>query len=286
MEFDLDLLRKYKLFIGTPMYGGVCHGAYALSLGMLMSYCGINKIPLNAYYIASESLVTRARNYIADTFLRSNDDYLIFIDSDIEFKKEDVLQLATWASANSQMEIICGAYPKKLISWEKIKKAVDLGYGKNEPELLSHFVGDFVINTTQTIDQLELKNCIDNKIPIEINEAGTGFMLIKRQVFEKFSEAYPERNYKPDHVRDHYFDGSREITAFFDGFIDPETKRYLSEDYMFCNFARKLGTKIWLLPWLRLNHVGSYTFNGNIEAINNINAKMTVDGFVKNLKTI
>jgi hypothetical protein len=284
MELDIDLLKKNKIFIGTPMYGGVCHGAYAFSLSMLMAYCGVNEIPFNAYYIANESLITRARNYIADTFLRSNYDYLIFIDSDIEFQKEDVLELSQWASANSHMEIISGPYPKKQISWEKVKKASDLGVGKNDPTLLSYFIGDFALNTTKAVDQIELKKCIENKIPIEVNETGTGFMLIKRQVFEKFIKAYPERNYKPDHIRDHYFDGSREITAFFDCVIDPVTRRYLSEDYMFCDFVRKIGIKIWLLPWLRLNHVGNYIFQGNLEAINSINAKITADGLVKNLK--
>ena len=51
--------------------------------------------------------------------------------------------------------------------------------------------------------------------------------------------------------------------AYFDTVIDPDSKRYLSEDYMFCRYARKAGMKVWVCPWIKLQHIGNYTFKGN-----------------------
>jgi len=100
-------------------------------------------------------------------------------------------------------------------------------------------------------------------------------MLIKKTALEKFDKAFPMQSYKPDHARTVNFDGSREIMAYFDCVICPDTKRYLSEDYMFCQWMRKAGGKIWLLPWLRLKHAGSYIFGGSLAALAAINASPT-----------
>jgi hypothetical protein len=108
-------------------------------------------------------------------------------------------------------------------------------------------------------------------------EAGTGFMMIRRKTFEKFAAAYPQQMYKPDHVRTEHFDGTREIMAFFDTPICPDTKRYLSEDYMFCQWSRKAGMKVWLCPWMKLQHVGSYVFGGSLADLASIGASAPAD---------
>ena len=113
--------------------------------------------------------------------------------------------------------------------------------------------------------------------PVEVMELGTGFMMIRRNTFDKYKEAYPELSYKPDHVRTAEFDGSREIHAYFDCIIDPVSKRYLSEDYMFCYNVAKMGLKTWLCPWMRLQHVGTYTFGGSLADLAAIGASATAD---------
>ena len=95
-------------------------------------------------------------------------------------------------------------------------------------------------------------------------ELGTGFMMISKKALEKFAKSYPEYSYKPDHVRTEAFDGSREIMMFFQAEIDPKTKRYLSEDYWFCQKSHEIGLKTWLCPWMKLQHVGSYIFGGSL----------------------
>jgi hypothetical protein len=67
------------------------------------------------------------------------------------------------------------------------------------------------------------------------------------------------------------------ITAYFDTVIDPESKRYLSEDYMFCQYSRAAGVKVWLCPWMKTSHMGSYFFGGSLSDMAQIGASATVD---------
>jgi hypothetical protein len=269
LEMNIEQLRGKKIFLATPMYGGVCHGAYTKALADLMILATKHAIDVKLYFMFNESLITRARNYLADEFLRSGYDYLLFIDSDIHFEAQDVLVLSHFAINNDNMDVICGPYPKKAISWEKIKQAVDRGFADKNPLLLEEFVGDYVFNPADGVTQFKIDE------PVEVKEGGTGFMLIKRTAFEAWDKAYPERSYKPDHVRTKSFDGSREIMAYFDCVIDPESKRYLSEDYMFCQHSRAIGLKVWMLPWIKLKHAGTYIFGGSLAALAAVGASPT-----------
>lgn len=271
MQFELDIqkLRTKKLFIATPMYGGQCHGAYTKAITDLMILCTKYGIEAKLFFIFNESLVQRARNYLTDEFVRSGYDHMIFIDSDIHFEPQDVLVMMHFAASRDDMDVVCGPYPKKAISWEKIKVAVDKGYADKNPNQLEEFVGDFVFNPADGVTQFRIDE------PIEVKESGTGFMLITREALQKYDKSFPTQSYKPDHVRTANFDGSREIMAYFDCVICPDTKRYLSEDYMFCQWMRKAGGKVWLLPWLRLKHAGSYIFGGSLQALAAINVSPT-----------
>lgn len=273
MQFELDIqkLRTKKLFVATPMYGGQCHGSYTKAITDLMILCTKYGIEAKLFFIFNESLVQRARNYLTDEFVRSGYDHMIFIDSDIHFEPQDVLVMMHFAASRDDMDVVCGPYPKKAISWEKIKIAVDKGYADKNPNQLEEFVGDFVFNPADGITQFRVDE------PIEVKESGTGFMLITREALQKYDKAFPGQSYKPDHVRTANFDGSREIMAYFDCVICPDTKRYLSEDYMFCQWMRKAGGKVWLLPWIRLKHAGSYIFGGSLQALAAINASPTAD---------
>jgi len=273
MEFELNIqqLRTKKLFIATPMYGGQCHGAYTKAITDLMVLCTKYGIEAKLFFIFNESLVQRARNYLTDEFVRSGFDYMLFIDSDIHFEAQDVLVMMHFAVTREDMDVVCAPYPKKAISWEKIKVAVDKGFADANPNQLEEFVGDYVFNPADGVTQFRIDE------PIEVKESGTGFMLITRTALEKYDVAFPTQSYKPDHVRTENFDGSREIMAYFDCVICPDTKRYLSEDYMFCQWMRKAGGKVWLLPWIRLKHAGSYIFGGSLQALAAINASPTAD---------
>lgn len=269
IEIKVDDLKGKSLMIATPMYGGQCAGMFCKSTNDLSMVCAKYGLSVRFYYLFNESLITRARNYCVDEFLRSDCTHLMFIDSDIGFDYKDVLTLLHLCDEKTDYDIVTGPYPKKTIAWEKVKKAVDMGFAEDNPHILNQFVGDFVFNPAQGVSSFRVDE------PVEIREGGTGFMMIKRSVFDKYTEAYPELKYKPDHARTEHFDGSREIMAFFDTVIDPESRRYLSEDYMFSYNARRIGLKVWMCPWMKLNHIGSYIFGGSLSAMAAIQASPT-----------
>jgi len=99
-------------------------------------------------------------------------------------------------------------------------------------------------------------------------------MLVKREVFPMFAAAYPELKYRPDHVGQANFSGDRYIHAYFDTVIDKVSERYLSEDYMFCQWYRRIGGQIWLCPWVQTQHVGTYAFTGNMAKIADLTGKL------------
>lgn len=271
IKVPLEELQKRKLFVATPMYGGMATGMYCRSIADLAAICALHKIPLQLYYLFNESLITRARNYCADEFLRGDATNLMFIDSDIGFNPQDVIALLALQSEESEYDVIGGPYPKKCISWEKIKHAVDKGFADKDPNQLEKYVGDYVFNPKATTKEIPIGQ------PVEVMEIGTGFMMIKRSTFTKYKQAYPELSYKPDHVRTAHFDGTREIHAYFDCIIDPVSKRYLSEDYNFCYHVIKMQSKVWLCPWMSMQHIGTYAFGGSLADLAAIGAPATAD---------
>lgn len=314
MSFSVEELRKRKVMIGIPMYGGVNHMGTMISVNNLTSKMVELGIPHQLNILSNESLIPRARNYIADMFMRSGCTHLFFIDSDIGFEVDGALAAIGIADPDSEFDVVTGPYPKKVISFEKIKMAVDKGYADQNPNVLENYVGDFVFNGVDGQTSFRLDQ------PFQVSEAGTGFMLIQRRVFERIADAFPDYLYKPDHARNKGFEGSRKIMQYFhceieQGFtnqdlldfvrytaeystvgskkkkndktpkqiandllqkLEKSSLRYLSEDYFFTRRARDTGSKVWMLPWIRLNHAGTYIFQGNLLAIAQIGASATI----------
>jgi hypothetical protein len=256
LEISVDDLRKKKLFVATPMYGGQCFGMYCKSALDLQGLCANYGLEVRFSFIFNESLITRARNYLVDEFLRSGFTHMLFIDSDIHFDPRDVIALLAM-----DKDIIGAPYPKKSIRWGAVKTAIERN-PSIDPAELDKVTGDYVFNPVPGTEKFAIGE------PIEVLEIGTGYMMIKREVFTKFEKEYPQLRYKPDHVGQANFDGSRYIHAFFDTVIDHgKSDRYLSEDYMFCQWWRNIGGQIWLCPWMKTHHIGTYAFNGDMNAV-------------------
>lgn len=271
VKFNTRDLKGHSLFVATPMYGGQCSGMYAQSMIDLVSKCTQWGIPMKMHFLMNESLITRARNYAVEEFLESDCTHMMFIDSDIGFDPLDVLRLL-WIQIQSKDEynIIGAVYPKKNISWEKIKNASNLF---KDPNDLAKLQADFVLNLPP-----ETKSFSTSDVT-EALEIGTGFMMIPRETFLVYKEKFPEYNYTPDHARSDKFDGSRDITMYFQAAIDPVSRRYLSEDYWFCQKTRQLGMKVWFCPWMsdNLKHIGSHIFEGSLSSMAYANVSPTID---------
>jgi len=234
------------IFIGIPMYGGVCTGENALG-HINATKLFLNKgIGYNWQFLYNESLITRARNGLVKMFYETNCTHLLFIDADISYRAEDILSMI-----DADKDIICGVYPKKRIAWEKINDALAKGVTGED---LKHYTGDLVINKLNYVD-----TPIDNKSePVEIFNGGTGFMLIKRSVFDLL------KPHCPTYTNDMLPGQQEVVTEYFATSIEPESNRLLSEDYHFCRLARLNGIKVWAAPWVELGHIGSYKFEGKL----------------------
>lgn len=237
-----------KLFIATPMYGGMCTGHYTQSILQLQGLCQQNRIDMAVSFMFNESLITRARNSLTHGFLRSGFSHLMFIDADIKFNPADVVSLLL-----ADKDVICGIYPKKEINWNMVKDAV-----KNDipVEHLKYYSGSHVVNLADRAGYAEF----DANAPAEIWNGGTGFMMIKREVFDKLAPTTPSYINNAHDLSGNM--GAEEIKEFFATSIEPETQHLLSEDYHFCRSWREAGGKVHAAPWVQLGHVGTYLFDG------------------------
>jgi len=258
LEVRLEDLRKERIFIATPCYGGQLTEAYFRSTIRLLTFCNQHQIPIAFGTIANESLVTRARNVLVAYFLQSDFTRLMFIDADIEFQVEDVIKLIA-----HNKDVAVGAYPKKGVNWQRIRESVRLKDDAYTDQQIASFGSDYAINF-KFINRDAKQIAIEQGL-IRLHDGATGFMMIKREVIDKMIEAYPELKYNndlntPPELNPHFY-------AFFDTMIDPKDKRYLSEDYTFSRRWQDIGGEIWLDPSISLNHYGSFNFQGNPQQI-------------------
>jgi len=248
-EIKVQTQQKPKsLMIATPMYGGMCTGQY--TFGVLRTINKMQSMGVNVFwsYMLNESLITRGRNELVRLFLEREYDYLMFIDADISFDGEAVAALL-----NADRDIACGIYPKKEIDWVQVERAAREG-----KEDLKDYGGAFVFNMVGS-QHAET----DAQGMIEVRHGGTGFMLIKRRVFEVLAPHVP--TYRVSSFRDpETGEYMKPLThEFFATSID-ESGALLSEDYHFCALWTQHGGKIYANPFIPLEHVGTYIYGGKL----------------------
>jgi hypothetical protein len=240
-------IKNPSIMIATPMYGGMCTGNY--TAGLIKTFSTLQRYGVTVYWtqITNESLITRARNELARLFLEQKQaTHLMFIDADISFEGDSVAHLLA-----ADKDIACGIYPKKEIDWDQVSRAA-----KEGKENLKDYGGAFVLNMDSN-DQTS-----NEKGLIEVRHGGTGFMLIKRSVFEQLKDHVP--TYRTSSVKDGNGAYLKPLThEFFATSID-HTGCLLSEDYHFCELWRKHGGKIYANPFLKLEHVGTYVYTGDV----------------------
>jgi hypothetical protein len=232
------------LIIGTPCFGGVVTLPYMLSMLALKDVLNRDRISFRLLTPANESLITRARNSIANEFLRDDlATHLLFIDADIEFPPQLVPRLLA-----ADKDVVCGVYPVKGLRLDRVvAQAADTPPAVAEAAALDYAV------------KVKAGCRVDETGFLEVEYAATGFMLIRREVFTRMVEAYPGLHYRFACTNE----AAADNFAFFDTAIDPETLTYLPEDYAFCKRWRDIGGTVHVSVVGKLTHVGGRPYAGD-----------------------
>jgi hypothetical protein len=245
------MTERFHLVVATPCFGGQVSSIYAGSIFRLQQAVrSKSNLDLKVHLRDGDALITRARANLVTLFL---DDpqatHLLFVDADIGFEPEQVFRLI-----ESGADVVAGAYPIKRVNWDKARRALE----SNRPDVPSAAL-DYVLEINDP-DHAVVVNGFTR-----VRYAGTGFLMIRRQVLEKMCE-------HPDYAslqffREHSLDalaGSPNRFALFECMIDPSTGTYLSEDFAFCKRWTDIGGEIWADLESRLDHVGPSVFHGDI----------------------
>jgi len=222
IQVNVDFLKTTKVHICMPCYGGMLTEQTFMSFIKWANVARQLGIEWTIETMTNESLITRARNTLTAKFLQNKDStHLMFIDADIGWEPWHLLVLL-----NRDVDIIGGLYPMKSIP---IKWCVN-GFEGAE----------------QGPDGLQ-----------EVTKTGTGFLLIKRHVFEKLKSHPAVKPFNND------IGLPAELNADMKTYFDTAVRenRYYSEDWMFCENWRDIGGKVWVDKRVLLRHVGTYVFD-------------------------
>jgi hypothetical protein len=216
---------KVHLHLGIPCYGGMVSEPTMTSFlrfVLLASQVGLN---WSLDTMVNESLVTRARNNLmAKMMSNTQATHFMFIDADIRFNAESILQMIA-----CDKDVIGGLYPKKSLPI------------------------NYVINLKPTVT-------VQGDI-YTVDTMGTGFLLFKRHVYEKLCAAHPQAKYVDDIGLGKQYEPM--MYAIFDCVID-QRGHYLSEDWTFCRRWQEIGGEIWAHSKVLLGHNGHYEFQGDL----------------------
>ena len=239
--------------LAAPVYGCRVPGAFFVCVKQLQQACQASGVNLSVDLIGNESLVQRARNVLVERFMRSDADKIFFVDSDITFNPEDFLRIA-----RNPKDVVTGAYAKKDVRWDDVERGVL--EGRSEPV---HSLGlNYNVNITQNT-----KACEDGTF--EVLDAATGFMCLSRGVIKRLCDSFHDEllvNNDLPHVGDDS-QHIKQYVAILDCMIDPDTKRYLSEDYALCRRLQQIGEKVWLDFQTTLSHEGTADYIGDARAV-------------------
>lgn len=214
------------IFIGLPAYDFKVSLKLAVSLARFAQAAPQHGIDINIGSICGCSVVSRARNLLVKDFLDSGADYLMFIDSDINFEPDDIFRLMAWAQ-DTKKGIVAGVPRVRDVQKTYI---ADLDYDEN---------GNLTMNGMGLV---------------RATRVATAFMLIQRKVIEDMMAANPDWS---------YFDKrcGKEVPALFDFMLTDEG--YIGEDFLFCDRTRALGYEVWVDPTISLGHMGVQEYTGN-----------------------
>lgn len=246
---DFDELRKLKIFIATSSVNGQVSDVFFKSMVKTLFFLNYHRIPVDVVTVPMDGSLSRTKNTFVTAFLNSQCTHLVFIDNNIEFKPDDLLRLIV-----ANKEIVCGICPKKGINWEKLRKYAANNMSCTNSEFLSAATDcDLVLKTDE-----ENKKFIFEDGLFEVEFTNSAFMCIKREALEKMINDYQELEYEVPH-ENNPLKPPLKMYTLFDSILLIDEKKYLNEDYSFCERWRSKNGKIFLDPNIAIklqNHIG------------------------------
>lgn len=218
------------VIIGTPAYGHQVTVPFTKSLLLTVTELRDRGVTTGWLPQAGLPLVHLARNLLAAQFLRQPDaTHLMFIDADIEWQPGDVLSLL-----EHDVPLIAATYRVK---------------SPEEAFPVCPLVGNAIAITKRL------------GVPrVEVERLPAGFMLIKREVFLRLIEAYPDTLISTFGSTS-FSDEGYPVYDFFPSSL--RRGELESEDWGFCRRWRETGGKVWLDPTIVLTHYGTVGFTGD-----------------------
>lgn len=250
-------LTSCRLMVATPIYEGA-QGSYvraALDLALRAQAMGV---AVRFEFILYQPSITRARNMLTAMFLASDCTHMLFVDADIDFSPDDVFSMVRAMEAHPEIGVLGGAYPRRMVNWGNVARAVELGLAKDNPADLARYAGEFALHFLHPAQSFRMTDLV------ELSRLGTAMMLIRRAVFDGLRSALPELMFRPDPAERQTHGVGELEPAFFCPMIEPESQALLSDDYAFCRRVRDAGFRIWLAPWIRTTHAGPTVFSGTL----------------------
>jgi hypothetical protein len=219
---NVDYLRTTRVHICMPCYGGMLTESTFMSYIKWSNTCRQLGLEWTMETMTNESLISRARNTLVAKFLNNPDStHLMFIDADIGWEPWHLLVML-----NRDVDVIGGLYPMKTLPIKWVVNGFD--------------------GAEQGPDGLQ-----------EVSKTGTGFMLVKRHVFDKLNAHPAVKPFNNDIGLPKELD--QHLKTYYDTAV--RENRYYSEDWTFCENWRDLGGKIWVDKRVLLRHTGTYTFD-------------------------
>jgi hypothetical protein len=157
---------------------------------------------------------------------------------------------------------VCGVYPRKHIHLEKIK-----GILEEDPEISLEDMEAKSLGYNVNFD--DPKNVSGEHGYFRVNEAATGMMLVKREVFTTMMKKFPERKYETDQIVNglHYRSDNCYDLFAVGPYMTAGQKRYLSEDYYFSRLWQECGGEIWADLASPLTHFGNRAYRGHVGSL-------------------
>ena len=247
---DVSALRSMRPLIMTPSHDGKFFANYTAASIALIGAGNEVGLPVNFMFHCGESLITRARNQCVAKFMADPQwTHLVWIDADIGYSAQAFFRLLL-----ADYDIAAGVYPLKREFWP----AEGLSAAMTAQEFADRYT-IYTANSGNPNDSI-INLAIQPDGFVAVDEAPTGFMAIKRDAIARMMQALPELKYVPEDYPPGTFDLHY---LLFDTMIDPDSNRYLSEDYAFCKRWNKVGGRVFIDTYSNLSHQGQKIFRGD-----------------------